>query len=108
MSYRAHIITQHRDYADAMYFSWDTWSAYFDHLVEQYDEEYLLMVNENEDYYEMEKTLIEKEIERLTDEGLDKPFEFGVTHTNRDAVTWLQRSLKSAPADDSYVSWEWF
>jgi len=110
MGYSAHIITQHRSYGSQVYFTWDDFERYFNHLEEEYNEDgqYTMHKDENTDYYEIDKEVISKEIERLKKLPPEDGFEQYGDVTNEDAITYLQDMLDEAPQSDGHVSLEWF
>ena len=102
MGYRASVITQHREYGSNIFYNWDEFQIYRDFLNKTYSKDYdCIYQNENEDYYEIPKTIFEQEIKRLEDLPPDDMTDTYFIQSLRDA-------LKEAPDNDDFVSLEWF
>lgn len=112
MGYRANVITQHREYGSQPFGRYEIFEGWFNKLYELYPEASIYQ-SESQDYFEIEKDVIKKEIERLTKLGLDKEFEFQDSYddykdTNQTYVEALMDALAESPLESSYVSLEWF
>jgi hypothetical protein len=112
MGYRAHVITQHRDYGSTMYLRWDEFDAWYADIDDRYngDDSLILMRSENEEYYEIDKTVVGKEIDRLKELPPEEKIEFSDDEgfRNIDMIERLEVALKEAPETDDYVGFEWF
>lgn len=108
MGYRASVITQHREYGANIFSNWDKFQTYVSLLRDMYEEDMDNMFeNDQEDFYEVPKSVFEAEIKRLKKlpgdtvvEGLDEEAQY--------VITDLETALKEAVASDDYVALEWF
>lgn len=111
MGYRAHTVTQHRDYGTTVFNDYGQFKQYVDKLRDLYPDDELFM-SESEDYFEIDKVIINNEIERLNKLNKDDEFEykssFGETDGNGYIISNLQDALNESPQDSSYVTLEWF
>lgn len=107
MGYRAHIITQHREYGGEFGLNWQQLSDYYDDLDERYGDkqDLTLMRDEEESYYEIDNIIAKYEIRRLTELGLEEKFEFS-DDTNGDIIEYLQSALKETK--ETYIALELF
>lgn len=108
MGYRAHTITQHRDYGSAVFYEYDQFISYFNELQEEHDDLYM---NEQEDFFEIDKEIVEKEIKRLSespDEEFKHKSSYGDTDSNLTIAKALRGALDESPKDCSYIAFEWY
>lgn len=109
MGYRANTISQHPQYGSAFILGWNEFMGYWYFLEERYNDQndYHSFKNEAEDNFELDKTVIVHEIQRLREKP-DEKFDFDESFTNNQIADSLEISLYETPKDDEYVSWEWF
>lgn len=109
MGYRASIITQHREYGDDIFYDFTSFEEYFYKLQDLYPDE-LVHQSEGQDYFEIDRDTIGKEIERLTALGPDELFEFqrdGGDDTNEVVVRSWEAALDQTPETTGYIALEW-
>lgn len=112
MGYRAHVIKQHRDYGSAAFTDWDRFQVYVSALRDRYETAENISTddiyeNEQEDFYEIPKNIIEAEIKRL--EELDpEAKEESLDEEVKYVLQSLRAMLEQAPKDDNYVALEWY
>lgn len=113
MGYRAHVVTQEREYGSSIFSDFTQFEKYFDKIRDTYPEEEIFQ-SEGQDFFEIYKGVIEEEVKRLTELGLEEEFEFqpswdnGYKETNGEVAASLERALKESPKDSIYVSLEWY
>lgn len=113
MGYRAHVVTQHREYGSTAFSDWQQFDNYYYKLNELYPDDEIFK-SESQDFYEISRATAEKEIERLVKLGVDKPFEFqdgwdmSPETTNQDVVIAWRVALEESPKDSFYVTLEWY
>lgn len=113
MGFRAQVVTREREYGSSVFSDWDQFDSYFSKLQGIYSERDLT-ANEARDYFEIERTVIDEEIERLYTLGADKTFEFPSSWsndyplTNRDIIEGWKTALSEIPKDSSHVALEWY
>lgn len=113
MGYRAHTVTQHREYGSSVFYDFTQFEDYFYKMKDMYPDDELYQ-SEGQDYFEISKEVVEKEIKRLTELGLNEVFEFQSTHTgkykekNQVIVDSLNEALSESPEDSNYVTLEWY
>ena len=100
MGYRANVITQHREYGDQSFSSWEMFTSDFiPATLDVLDIE----GNDNQDFFEVNKEQLQKYVDSLpeNDEVSAYPEYF-----NKDLKAILQIAINQAPGE--WVSWEWF
>ena len=113
MGYRAQVVTQHREYGSSVFYDFTQFEDYVYKLYELYPDDYIYQ-SESQDFFEIGKDVVEKEIKRLTELGLEEEFKFqsGWVGEYRDKNGEVARSwevaLKESPEDSEYVSLEWY
>lgn len=113
MGHRAQVVTQHREYGSSLFYDFTQFEDYFSKLRDLYPDDELFQ-SESQDFFEISKDVVEKEIKRLTELGLDKEFEFqsewsGSYKDSNDIVAGAWKlALSSSPKDSEYVSLEWY
>lgn len=112
MGYRAHTIMREREYGSQLFSDWQQFDSYFYKLQEEYPDDELFK-NEESDFFELSKWVVEKEIERL-EKDKDADFEFQPFYvtddnkeTNDDIAYKLRTALKECDRLDR-VSLEWW
>ena len=112
MGYRAQVVTQHREYGSSVFSDFTQFEDYFYKLQELYPDAELLQ-SENQDFFEIDKDVVEKEVKRLKELG-DTDFEFQpgwvgeYKDKNSTVVDSWKDALKESPGDSEYVSLEWY
>lgn len=107
MGYRAHTITQQREYGSTLYLRYEEFEKFYDYLEETYGEDYQdFYRSESEDYYEVPNEALRAEVERLERLPDGENCEFGEM-TNGELVETLQKSLRESK-NYGTVAWEWF
>lgn len=113
MGYRAQVVTQHREYGSSIFWDFTQFEDYFNSLRDRYPDDELFQ-SESQDFFEISKDVVEKEIKRLRELGEDEDFEFqsGWSSSGKDsngivAGAW-KLALSSSPEDSEYVSLEWY
>lgn len=109
MGYRAHTVTQHREYgssvfSDVMLFI-DLWDD-LDEFIELNVPEEWASKSENEDYYEVSIDGLKQYIEHLDVLPKEDKNEFYTDYTNKEVIESLRKSIEETKED--FVSWEWF
>lgn len=108
MGYRAHTVTQHREYGSSVFCDWQLFQDYLGYLREQYEDDMMdAYENEAEDYYQIPKIVIEQEVIRLAVLPPDE-IEKHLDAENQYVLSDLRDALKEAIADDTDVTLEWF
>ena len=111
MGYRAHVITQHREYGSSIFGDYDFFESYMDDMRDIHGDENI-NVSEDGTFIEIGRTVIEEEIKRLKKLGEEEKFEiestYGDDFTNDEIISSWQSALDEAPADDYYISLEWY
>lgn len=108
MGYRAHVIKQHREYGEAVFWNYDNFEKYHEFLFETYPDEMSMgYISETEEYYEIPKVVFEKEIKRLEQLPPDD-IEPNLTQENKYILEGLKDGLAGAPVTDDNVAMEWF
>ena len=108
MGYRAHVIKQHREYGNAVFWNYDNFEKYQEFLYDAYpDEMSSAYGSETEEYYEIPKVVFEKEIERLEKLPPDD-IDTDLNVENKYIIEGLKGGLAGAPATDDNVAMEWF
>ena len=107
MGYRAHTITQQREYGSTLYLRYDEFEKFYNALKEKYEDIYAdFYHSESEDYYEVPCEAIRDEIKELEKLPDGDECEYGDL-TNGQLLETLQKSLKESK-NFGTVSWEWF
>ena len=107
MGYRAHTITQQREYGSTLYFRYDEFERFYSYLEENYSEDYAdFYHSESEDYYEVPVEVLRAEIEKFERLPDGENCEFG-DMTNGQLVETLNQSVKESK-NFGTVAWEWF
>ncbi len=113
MGYRAQVVTQHREYGSSIFWGFTQFEDYFNSLQERYPDDELFQ-SESQDFFEISKDVVEKEVKRLRELGEDEEFEFQSEWSGSDKDTngtlagaWML-ALSSSPEDSEYVSLEWY
>ena len=112
MGYRAHTVTQHREYGSSVFSDFTQFEDYFYKLHELYPDAELFQ-SENQDFFEIGKDVVEKEVNRLKElGGTDFEFQSAWVGEYKDKNSEIARSweeaLKETPEDSEYVSFEWY
>ena len=112
MGYRAQVVTQHREYGSSVFSDFTQFEDYFYKLHELYPDAELFQ-SESQDFFEIGKDVVEKEVKRLKELG-DTDFEFQSSWAgdykdkNSEVASSWERALKESPEDSEYVSLEWY
>ena len=113
MGYRAQVVTQHREYGSSVFYDFTQFEDYVYKLYELYPDDYIYQ-SESQDFFEISKDVVEKEIKRLRELGEDEEFEFqsawsgGDKDSNGTVAGAWKLALSSSPEDSEYVSLEWY
>lgn len=110
MGYRASIITHHRTYGDDVFYDFASFEEYFNKLQDLYPDD-LVHQSEGQDYFEISNDVVNKEIERLVDLGVEERFEFqreGNDDTNETVIRSWDTAIKQSPKNAGYVALEWY
>lgn len=113
MGYRAQVVTQHREYGSSVFCDFTQFEDYVYKLHELYPDDEIYQP-ESQDFFEISKDVVEKEIKRLTELGLEEEFEFQsgwvgeYKDKNSTVVDSWKDALKESPGDSEYVSLEWY
>jgi hypothetical protein len=105
VGYRAHIVTQHREYGSQAFYDYAIFERYWEFLRSEYPDEELFE-DEHADYFEIPKEVVQAEVIRIQKLDSDKAFEYNPDITNKDMVDVLNRMLKESQGD--FISLEWF
>lgn len=108
MGYRAHVVTQHRKYGSEIFsdvFQFEGYIGFLQENVEGFDE---LYESEQQDYYEVPVEGIENEIKRLKTLKQEEQNEHYEGYTNAEVISAWEHGLKEKPAEDDYITLEWF
>lgn len=114
MGYRAQVVTQEREYGSSIFCDFQQFEDYFSKLQELYPDDEIFQ-SESQDFFEISKDVVEKEIKRLTELGLEEEFEFqslwsGTEYKDQNHIiigSWKE-ALEQSPANSNYVSLEWY
>lgn len=101
MGYRANVITQHREYGAQTFSSWEMFTSDFIPAMDEAGVQ--VFGNENEDFYEVDKTDLQKFVDEMPDDGEPSIYP---DYTNSDLKQELQDAIDDSKG--SWVSWEWF
>jgi len=112
MGYRAQVVTQHREYGSSIFCDFSQFEDYFNHMQELYPDDELFQ-SESQDFFEISKDVVEKEIKRLTEIGREEEFPFQYTFSeykddNGVVIDAWKEALDESPKDSEYVSLEWY
>lgn len=113
MGYRAQVVTQHREYGSSIFCDFTQFEDYFGKLQELYPDDEIYQ-SESQDFFEISKDVVEKEIKRLTELGLEEDFEFQSSWNgdykdqNHIIIGSWKEALEESPKDSEYVSLEWY
>lgn len=113
MGYRAQVIKQHREYGSSIFSDYTQFEEYLSRMRDLYPDEEIYE-SESQDFFEISKDAVEKEIKRLTEIGLEKDFEFqsywsGDHKENNGSIAELwKEALEQSPEDCYYVALEWY
>lgn len=113
MGYRAQVVTQHREYGSSIFSNWDQFDSYYVELHDLYPDGNLFG-EENSDFYEIGKDIVESEIERLKKLGPAEDFEFQPSwgddykDSNQNIIDAWEAALKESPENSEYVALEWY
>lgn len=112
MGYRAHVVTQIREYGSSIFNDYDMFEQYLSKMgdIHSYDG---INVSEDETFIEIDKQVIQDEIKRLKELGEENEFEFkpsygDYTYTNGEIIASWHDALDESPVDDDLVALEWF
>lgn len=101
MGYRAHTITQEREYGSQTFSDWE---EFVDNFIPAARENSLDVVgNEALDFFEVEKKQLQKYVDKLPENDEKSAYP---SLTNKELKEVLQSAIKEAPGE--WVSWEWF
>ncbi len=108
MGYRAHVVTQHREYGSELFCDIFAYQSYHSFLQDTFPEEMENdHVSEQEDFYEVPKSAIRAEIERLSKLPPEETNGEYDAYTNQETIDEWKCALEEAP-DEDYVALEWF
>lgn len=113
MGYRAQVVTQHREYGSSVFSDWQQFDDYYYRLTELYPDAEIFR-QESQDFYEIEKGVVKKELDRLAKLGKDEPFEFqdrwsgAYQDKNGEIIVAWEAALRESPEDSHYVTLEWY
>lgn len=100
MGYRAHVITQEREYGDQTFSSWEQFTSDFMPAVEEVLD---ITANDNETFFEVEKDQLQRYVDTIPENDEESVYP---DYLNKDLKAVLQIAINSAPGE--WVSWEWF
>jgi hypothetical protein len=108
MGYSANTISSHPQYGSSLCLSHGSFLSYWADLTDRYDEDkYHFLSNDELTFFELDKRVVEEEIERLQDKP-DKDFAFDEEVTNKQVAKSLEIALYESPTGYEYVAWQWF
>lgn len=113
MGYRAQVVTQHREYGSSVFYDFTQFEDYFNKVRDLYPDDEIYQ-SESQDFFEISKDVVEKEIKRLTELGLEEEFEIQSSWVgehkdkNSTVVDSWKEALSESPKDSEYVSLEWY
>jgi len=101
MGYRAHIITQHRQYGAETFCDWEKFTDEFIPAVQ--DAGFDVHESDSQDYFEMSKEDLQKYVDTIPDNDEESVY---TDYTNKELKEELQESINETK--DNYVAWDWF
>lgn len=113
MGYRAHVVTQEREYGSSIFYDFEQFEDYYYKLCDIYDDN-CPFLSESRELFEIDRDVVKQEIERLTELGVDNEFEFqnyynnGDKETNGDIITAWKDALSESPSSNNIITMEWF
>lgn len=100
MGYRAHVITQEREYGDQTFSSWEQFTSDFMPAVEEVLD---ITANDKETFFEVEKDQLQRYVDTIPENDEESVYP---DYLNKDLKAVLQIAINSAPGE--WVTWEWF
>lgn len=105
MGYRAHTVTQHRDYGSTVFGDWEEFTMKFVPTAEEDGLE--ITGNEAEDFFEVDKESLQEFVNNIPDNDEQSKYLYeGDYNTNKDLKRVLQGAIDESNED--WVSLEWF
>lgn len=101
MGYRAHTVTQQREYGDVVFGDWETFTNHFVPAMREQGVD--INGSDAEDYFEVYKEDVQDFINRRPSDDEESLYP-GVT--NKELKAALQTSIDESP--DETIAWEWF